>query len=106
MWTMLVGLDFNHSVRHQLDESGHQCFHCLYGFKEFDPYREVLATAAGSALGMEAMMRSKSRESRAARLLQRSHWKTGRRQSPGEDSPPRKQRLRSSELRPFGPVQV
>src|ERR1700733_10004710 len=54
-------LDFNHSVRHQLDESGPKCFHWLYGFKEFDAYREVLATAAGSALGMEAVMRSKSR---------------------------------------------
>jgi hypothetical protein len=56
-------LDFNHSVRHQLDESGHKCFHCLYGFKELDAYWEVLATAAGCALGMETMMRSESRVS-------------------------------------------
>src|SRR5580658_3831278 len=50
-------LDFNHSVRHQLDESGHKFFHCLEGFKEFDAYRKVLATAAGGALGVEPMRR-------------------------------------------------
>jgi hypothetical protein len=54
------GLYLNYSVRYQLNQSGHQGTYSFRGFKEFDPDREMLTTAAGGALRMDAMMRSKS----------------------------------------------